>query len=30
MFDAVEDASRFYDTDLNIQECAMEAVKSWQ
>jgi hypothetical protein len=28
MFDAVEEASRFYDTDLNIRECAMEAWKS--
>ena len=28
MFDVVEEASRFYDTDLNIQECAMEARKS--
>lgn len=27
MFDAVEEASRFYDTDLNIRECAMEARK---
>lgn len=28
MFDAVEEASRFYDTGLNIRECAMEARKS--
>ena len=28
MFDAVEEASRFYDTSLNLQECAMEAQKS--
>lgn len=28
MFDAVEEASRFYDMDLNIQGCAMEARKS--
>jgi hypothetical protein len=27
MFDAVEDSSRFYDTHLGIQECAMEARK---
>jgi Methyltransferase domain len=28
MFDAVEELSRFYDTRLNIRECAMEARKS--
>jgi hypothetical protein len=28
MFDAVEEASRFYDAELNVQECAMEARKS--
>jgi hypothetical protein len=28
MFDAVEDPSRFFDMDLNIQECAIEARKS--
>jgi Methyltransferase domain len=28
IFDAVEDPSRFYDTNLNIRECAMEARKS--
>lgn len=27
MFDAVEKSSRFYDNDLGIQECAMEARK---
>ncbi len=27
-FDAVEEPSRFYDTQLNIRECAMEAWKS--
>jgi hypothetical protein len=28
MFDVVEDPSRFYDRDLNIRECAIEAQKS--
>lgn len=28
MFDAVEKSSRFYDLDLGIRECAMEARKS--
>jgi hypothetical protein len=28
MFDAVEEPSRFYDSDLNIRECAMEARRS--
>ena len=28
MFDSVEEPSRFYDADLGIQECAIEARKS--